>query len=188
MHFGKTLEQSGDLIWTYSFAEMIVAPKIDNWIWWLGANSPIWSKLVNLNWISEKNQKSIFLIYESFWFDIKSFWFDIKSFWFVETPPRWWCRSTWQPVGIGQELLVDSSMHPVTGTLGWLTALPLRVGSNLEPHLGAWNVSVGISAGVVVDDVIIGSTEGCGVGIQASSVFVFNVLDESTILLLVAVD
>jgi hypothetical protein len=31
----------------------------------------------------------------------------------------------------------DSSMHPVTGTLGWLTALPLRVGSNLEPHLGA---------------------------------------------------
>jgi hypothetical protein len=89
MRFGKTLEQSGDLIWTYSFADMIVAPKINNWIWWLGANSPIWSKSVNLNRISEKNQKSIFLIYESFWFDI-------KSFWFVKMPPRCLLTSLWR--------------------------------------------------------------------------------------------
>jgi len=46
MRLGKTLEQSSDLIWTYSFADMITAPKICNRIWKLCANSWIWSKLV----------------------------------------------------------------------------------------------------------------------------------------------
>jgi hypothetical protein len=60
--------------------------------------------------------------------------------------------------------------------------------SSIKSHSSLVDVCVGISAGVVVDDVIIGSTEGCGVGIRAASVFIFNVLDESAIPLLVAVD